>query len=67
VLREVRLSVVARSLMPDHATNGTTHVKRYGLASWEGVGPTGGALDEYPRRSFEARIVPRNLQGILRL
>jgi hypothetical protein len=53
--------------MPDHATNGTTHVKRYGLASWEGVGPTGGALDEYPRRSFEARIVPRNLQGILRL
>jgi prepilin-type N-terminal cleavage/methylation domain-containing protein len=67
VLREVRLSVVARSLMPDHATNGTTHVKRYGLASWEGIGPTGGALDEYPRRSFEARIVPRNLQGILRL
>src|SRR5205085_9520350 len=37
VLREVRISVVARSLMPDHATNGTTHVKRYGLATWEGV------------------------------
>jgi prepilin-type N-terminal cleavage/methylation domain-containing protein len=67
VLREVRISVVARSRAPDHATNGVNHVKRYGLASWEGVGPSGGALDEYPRRSFEARIVPRNLQGILRL
>lgn len=67
VIREVRISVVARSRMPDHATNGVTHVKRYGLNSWEGVGPAGGALDEYPRRSFEARIVPRNLQGILRL
>jgi prepilin-type N-terminal cleavage/methylation domain-containing protein len=67
VLREVRLSVVARSVMADRATNATTHVKRHGLATWEGIGPTGGALDEYPRRSFEARIVPRNLQGILRL
>jgi hypothetical protein len=67
VLREVRISVVARSKVADHATNGTTHVKRYGLASWEGTSPAGGALDEYPRRSFEARIVPRNLQGILRL
>jgi hypothetical protein len=67
VLREVRISVVARSLVADHATDGVKHVKRYGLAAWEGVSPTGGALDEYPRRSFEARIVPRNLQGILRL
>lgn len=67
VLREVRISVVARSLVSDRATDGTTHVKRYGLAAWEGVSPTGGALDEYPRRSFEVRIVPRNLQGILRL
>jgi len=67
VLREVRISVVARSLVADHATDGVKHVKRYGLATWEGVSPTGGALDEYPRRSFEARIVPRNLQGILRL
>ena len=67
VLREVRISVVARSPFADHATDGAKHVKRYGLAAWEGVSPTGGALDEYPRRSFEARIVPRNLQGILRL
>ena len=67
VLREVRVSVVARSRMPDHASNATTKVKRYGLAGWEGVSPTGGALDEFPRRTFEARIVPRNLQGILRL
>jgi hypothetical protein len=67
VLREVRMSVVARSRAPDHATDGVKHVKRYGLAAWEGVSPAGGALDEYPRRSFEARIVPRNLQGILRL
>jgi prepilin-type N-terminal cleavage/methylation domain-containing protein len=66
-VREVRASIVARSVAPDHATNGARHVKRYGLASWEGVGPSGGALDEYPRRTFEARIVPRNLQGILRL
>jgi len=66
-VREVRVSIVARSAMPDHATDGVKHVKRYGLANWEGVAPTGGALDEYPRRSFEARVVPRNLQGILRL
>jgi prepilin-type N-terminal cleavage/methylation domain-containing protein len=66
-VREVRVSIVARSAAPDHATDGVKHVKRYGLASWEGVAPTGGALDEYPRRSFEARVVPRNLQGILRL
>jgi prepilin-type N-terminal cleavage/methylation domain-containing protein len=67
VLREVRVSVVARSRRPDRATNGTTPVKRYGLTAWEGVGPSGGTLDEYPRRTFEARIVPRALQGILRL
>ena len=66
-VREVRVSIVARSFAPDHATDGVKHVKRYGLASWEGVAPTGGALDEYPRRSFEARVVPRNLQGIHRL
>jgi prepilin-type N-terminal cleavage/methylation domain-containing protein len=67
VLREVRVSVVARSRMADHANNGTTHVKRYGINAWEGVAPTGGGLDEYPRRTFEASVVPRNLQGILRL
>jgi prepilin-type N-terminal cleavage/methylation domain-containing protein len=66
MLREVRLQIVARSSMPDHSQDGK-YVKRYSVPGWEGVAPGGTTTDAYPRRSFEARVVPRNLQGIIRL
>jgi hypothetical protein len=66
MLREVRVQIVARSAMPDHKQDGT-YLTRYSVPPWEGVAPDSANVDAYPRRSFEARVVPRNLQGIIRL
>ncbi len=66
-LREVRIQVVARAAVPDHATNATGHVSRYSTPGYDGATPSDTGTDAFPRRSFEARVVPRNLQGVLRL
>jgi|GEM_PF-1645243 len=65
-LREVRMQIVARAASPDHQTNATGHVSRYSTPGYDGT-LAGTATDAFPRRSFEARVVPRNLQGVLRL
>lgn len=63
-LREVRIQIVARASQPDHAQNATSRVNRYSTPAFEGVAPSDNGTDAYPRRSFETRVVPRNLQGV---
>lgn len=68
-IREIRVQVVARSLNPDKASDGSLRMS-YSTPSYEtsiypGAVPTNTAyVDPYPRRTFSITVVPRNLQGV---
>ena len=67
-IREIRVQVVARSVVPDKTSDGTVRAQ-YSTPSFEtalypGAVPTNPAyVDPYPRRTFSVTTVPRNLQG----
>jgi prepilin-type N-terminal cleavage/methylation domain-containing protein len=66
-LREIRLQIVARAWVSDRMTDPSKVETRYSTPGFEGVAPGNNVNDAFPRRSFTARVVPRNMQGIIRL
>ena len=64
-LREIRLQVVARSMVSDRDTGQGDKVANYSTPGFEGTTTSvPAARDAFPRRTFTINVVPRNLQGV---